>query len=94
MFVSNGILFNHESERRGETFVTRKITQAVWLILQHREPDDFVIATGKAHSVQEFVEEAFGLVGLEGFEGGMEGAWLRTAGQGLGKAAGNLSVGS
>lgn len=96
MFASNGILFNHESPRRGETFVTRKITRgiarilagkdkfiylgnmdakrdwgfaedytnAMYLILQSKEPDDFVIATGETHSVREFVEEAFSLVGL------------------------------
>lgn len=89
LFASNGILFNHESERRGETFVTRKITiglsrvklglqgvlhlgnleakrdwgyakdyvEAIWKILQHHEPDDFVIATGETHTVREFVEE-------------------------------------
>jgi len=91
LFASNGILFNHESPRRGETFVTRKITRAVaaialgvqdrlwignldarrdwghardyvegiWMILQHDEPDDFVLATGESHSVREFVERAF-----------------------------------
>lgn len=90
MFASNGILFNHESERRGETFVTRKITQGLakiklgkeqklylgnlnamrdwghakdyaygmWLMLQHKEPDDFILATNESHSVREFVEEA------------------------------------
>jgi GDPmannose 4,6-dehydratase len=95
-FASNGILFNHESPMRGETFVTRKITRAVariklemqeklylgnldakrdwgfagdyveamWLILQHHESDDFVIATGKNHSVREFVERAFKEVGI------------------------------
>jgi len=89
IFASNGILFNHESERRGETFVTRKITlglsrvklglqdvlhlgnmnakrdwgyakdyvEAIWKILQHKESDDFVIATGETHTVREFVEE-------------------------------------
>lgn len=89
LFASNGILFNHESERRGETFVTRKITiglsrvklglqdvlslgnldskrdwgyakdyvEAIWRILQHKEPDDFLIATGETHTVREFVEE-------------------------------------
>ncbi len=94
MYASNGILFNHESPRRGETFVTRKITRAVaeiehgmaqtlylgnldakrdwghaidyvrgmWMILQHETPDDFVLATGKTHSVREFVERAFGEV--------------------------------
>lgn len=97
MFASNGILFNHESERRGETFVTRKITLAasriaaglqdhlelgnmdslrdwgyakdyvecMWLILQHDTPDDFVIATGKQHTVREFVEWAFSSAGIE-----------------------------
>ena len=96
IFASNGILFNHESPRRGETFVTRKITrgvarikagldqhlylgnlearrdwgyapeyvEAMWLMLQQDHPDDYVIATGETHSVQEFVEEAFGYVGL------------------------------
>lgn len=95
--ASNGILFNHESPRRGETFVTRKITQAIakilagkqknlflgnldakrdwgfakdyveamWLMLQQPQADDYVIATGETHSVKEFVQEAFGLVGLE-----------------------------
>jgi GDPmannose 4,6-dehydratase len=97
LFACNGILFNHESPRRGETFVTRKITRAVahiklglqeklylgnldakrdwgyapefveamWLILQQEQPDDYVIATGETHSVQEFCEEAFGHVGLD-----------------------------
>ncbi|RKQ88840.1 GDP-mannose 4,6-dehydratase [Brockia lithotrophica] len=97
MFIANGILFNHESERRGETFVTRKITRAVgriklglqrklylgnlearrdwgyapdyveamWLMLQQDEPDDYVIATGESHSVREFVEAAFAAVGLD-----------------------------
>lgn len=97
MFVSNGILFNHESPRRGETFVTRKITRAVgriklglqdqlflgnldakrdwgfagdyvramWLMLQQDQPDDYVVATGEAYSVQEFLEAAFGLVDLD-----------------------------
>lgn len=96
MFCSNGILFNHESPIRGETFVTRKITRAVarismgledclflgnldalrdwghardyveamWLILQHSEPDDFVVATGKQFSVRSFVEKAFEQVGV------------------------------
>ena len=94
--ASNGILFNHESPRRGETFVTRKITRAVaaihhgrqdrlrlgnlnairdwghardfvegmWRILQHDRGDDFVLATGEAHSVREFVERAFSHVGV------------------------------
>lgn len=97
MFASNGILFNHESERRGETFVTRKITLAaariarglqdelllgnldslrdwgyakdyaecMWRILQHTEPDDFVIATGEQHSVREFTTLAFHFAGME-----------------------------
>ena len=96
MFAVNGILFNHESPRRGETFVTRKITRAVariktgkqetlylgnldaqrdwgfagdyveamWLMLQADEPDDFVIATGEMHSVREFCELAFGHVDM------------------------------
>jgi GDPmannose 4,6-dehydratase len=96
IFACNGILFNHESERRGETFVTRKITRAaarialglqkklylgnldakrdwgyapdyvkaMWMILQQDKPEDFVIATGEAHSVREFVELAFDEVGI------------------------------
>ena len=95
--ASNGILFNHESPIRGETFVTRKITRAVaaielglqerlyignldarrdwghardyvegmWLMLQQDEPDDYVLATGEAHSVREFVERAFASTGRE-----------------------------
>lgn len=97
IFACNGILFNHESPRRGETFVTRKITRAVanivkgkqdklylgnlnakrdwgyagdyveamWLMLQQDEPDDYVIATGEAHSVREFCEKAFEYVGIK-----------------------------
>ena len=97
MFACNGILFNHESPRRGETFVTKKITKAIakikagkqkklylgnldakrdwgyakdyveamWLMLQQEKPDDYVIATGETHSVKEFLEEAFNLVGLK-----------------------------
>ena len=97
MFACNGILFNHESERRGETFVTRKITLAaarikqgkqeklylgnlssrrdwgyakdyvecMWLILQNNKPEDFVIATGKQHTVREFATLAFHYVGIE-----------------------------
>jgi GDPmannose 4,6-dehydratase len=97
MFAVNGILFNHESERRGETFVTRKITLAaariakglqdklylgnldslrdwgyakdyvecMWLILQHKEPEDFVIATGEYHSVREFATLAFAHAGIK-----------------------------
>jgi len=97
MWIANGILFNHESPRRGEAFVTRKITQgaariklgiqetlslgnldarrdwgyapeyveAMWRMLQQDQPDDFVVATGESHSVQEFAEEAFGYLGLD-----------------------------
>jgi GDPmannose 4,6-dehydratase len=97
MFACNGILFNHESPRRGGTFVTRKITnalarilagkqdkvflgnleakrdwgyakdyvEAMWLMLQQEKADDFVVATGETHSVREFLEEAFGCVGLD-----------------------------
>lgn len=96
MFACSGILFNHESPRRGENFVTRKITrgiasilakkqdklylgnldakrdwgfakeyvQAMWMMLQQAEPDDYVIATGETHTVKEFVELAFELAGL------------------------------
>jgi len=96
MFVSNGILFNHESPRRGENFVTRKITrgvaaikqgkaeelrlgnldakrdwgyakdyvEAMWLMLQQDRPDDYVVATGETRTVREFLEAAFGYVGL------------------------------
>ena len=105
MYAVNGILFNHESERRGENFVTRKITLAaariaqgyqdklylgnlnslrdwgyakdyvecMWLILQHDEPDDFVIATGEYHTVREFTTLAFHKLGIE----------LRWEGEGL-----------
>jgi GDPmannose 4,6-dehydratase len=97
MFVTNGILFNHESPRRGETFVTRKITralgrikeglggtlylgnleakrdwgfagdyvEAMWRMLQQDKPDDYVVATGEAHTVREFLEIAFSHVGLD-----------------------------
>jgi len=97
IFACSGILFNHESPRRGETFVTRKITQAVahikaglqdklylgnldskrdwgyakeyveamWLMLQQDEPDDYVIATNETHTIKEFLEEAFGHAGLD-----------------------------
>jgi GDPmannose 4,6-dehydratase len=95
--ATNGILFNHESPRRGEAFVTRKITRAVadiqagiqkklylgnldakrdwgyakeyveamWLMLQQDQPDDYVVATGETHSVREFLEESFGYVGMD-----------------------------
>ena len=97
MYAVNGILFNHESPRRGPTFVTRKITRAVgailrgeqsdlklgnldarrdwgfardymegaWMMLQADEPDDFVLATGETHSVEDFLEEAFTYAGLD-----------------------------
>lgn len=97
LFACNGILFNHESPRRGETFVTRKITRAVarikagkqkklylgnldakrdwgyareyveamWLMLQQDKPDDYVIATGETHSVEEFLTDAFSYVNLD-----------------------------
>jgi GDPmannose 4,6-dehydratase len=97
MFCCNGIQFNHESPRRGETFVTRKITraatrikeglqeklflgnldakrdwgfagdyvEAMWLMLQQERPDDYVIATGQTHSIREFLDVAFGIVGLD-----------------------------
>ncbi len=96
MFACNGILFNHESPRRGETFVTRKITrglaqilagkerflylgnlaakrdwgfagdyvEAMWQMLQHDQADDYVVATGETHSVQEFLEISCAMVGL------------------------------
>src|SRR5437763_12297336 len=96
MFVCNGILYNHESPRRGENFVTRKIARAaariarglddalylgslesrrdwgsaedyvraMWLMLQHETPDDYIVATGKTHSVQDFVKAAFAVVDL------------------------------
>jgi len=97
LFACNGILFNHESERRGKTFVTRKISvgiskimtgqldmlylgnldavrdwgyapeyvEGMWRILQHDKPEDFVLATNEAHTVREFVEEAFKVLGEE-----------------------------
>jgi GDPmannose 4,6-dehydratase len=97
LFGCSGILFNHESPRRGETFVTRKITraaariklglgdtvylgnldarrdwgyagdyvEAMWLMLQQEEPDDYVIATGKTYSIREFLDEAFGYLELD-----------------------------
>jgi len=96
MFAVNGILFNHESERRGENFVTRKITlaaarivyglqdklflgnldslrdwgyakdyaQCMWLMLQHGAPEDFVIATGEQHTVRDFTQRAFAVLGI------------------------------
>ncbi len=100
LFVANGILFNHESPRRGETFVTRKITraagrikeglqdklylgnldarrdwgfagdyvEAMWRMLQQDKPDDYVVATGKSHTVAEFLDIAFSLLGLDWHE--------------------------
>jgi len=97
LFACNGILFNHESPRRGETFVTRKITRAIarivanqqkklylgnldakrdwgyakdyveamWLMLQQEQPDDYVIATGETHSIREFLDVAFNYVNLK-----------------------------
>lgn len=97
LFVSNGIMFNHESPRRGETFVTRKVTRAVgrikeglqdrlylgnldakrdwgfagdyveamWRMLQHDEPDEFVVATGSSYSIRHLLVTAFGYVGLD-----------------------------
>ncbi|HET6675185.1 MAG TPA: GDP-mannose 4,6-dehydratase [Nitrospiraceae bacterium] len=97
LFACNGLLFNHESPRRGETFVTRKITkaaariklglqqelflgnlearrdwgfagdyvEAMWLMLQQDQPDDYVIATGETHTVREFLDVAFGHLGLD-----------------------------
>ena len=97
IFACNGILFNHESPRRGETFVTRKITRGIaniiakkekylylgnleakrdwgyapeygefmWQMLQNKSPEDFVVGTGEAHSVKEFLEEAFSYAGLD-----------------------------
>lgn len=97
LFATNGILFNHESPRRGENFVTRKITmglsrikagltdklylgnleakrdwgfapeyvEAMWAILQHEKPDDFVIGTGETHSIKEFLDEAFGYLNMD-----------------------------
>jgi GDPmannose 4,6-dehydratase len=100
MFICNGILFNHESERRGNNFVTQKIArgvaeiiagtrdfielgnldarrdwgyspeyvQAMWLMLQHELPDDYVVATGETHSVRDFVTAAFEYVGVDDWE--------------------------
>jgi len=97
MYAANGILFNHESPRRGETFVTRKVTraatriklglqdklfmgnldakrdwgfagdyvEAMWLMLQQEQADDYVVATGETHSVREWIEECFSLLGLD-----------------------------
>lgn len=100
IFACNGILFNHESPRRGETFVTKKITkgiakilaglekkiylgnldarrdwgyapeyvEAMWLMLQQKKADDYIIATGETHSVKEFIKEAFKYVGIKNWQ--------------------------
>jgi GDPmannose 4,6-dehydratase len=97
LFIANSICFNHESERRGINFVTRKITKgiaeivngkaeylglgnldakrdwgyapeyvnAMWMMLQHHKPDDFVIATGETHSIREFADASFSYIGLD-----------------------------
>jgi GDPmannose 4,6-dehydratase len=97
MFACNGILFNHESPRRGETFVTRKITKAaarialgiqdklflgnldakrdwgyapeyvegMWRMMQQEKPDDYVLATGRAYSIRDFLDVAFGVLDLD-----------------------------
>ena len=115
MFACNGILFNHESERRGENFVTRKITLAAgriaeglqdhlelgnmdsrrdwgyakdyvkcqWLILQQDQPDDYVIASGEQHTVQDFTDKAFRANGIE----------LRWEGEGKDKKAYDAKTG-
>jgi GDPmannose 4,6-dehydratase len=119
MFACNGILFNHESPIRGETFVTRKITMAVanikkglqeklylgnldakrdwgfagdyveamWLMMQQDEPDDYVIATGETHSVREFVELAFREVGIE-----IEWQGIGVDEVGVDRASGNILI--
>lgn len=119
MFACNGILFNHESPRRGEDFVTRKITLAVanilagkqeklmlgnmeakrdwgyagdyvegmWRILQQKKPDDFVLATNETHTVREFVEEAFKVVGVD-----IEWRGLGVEEKGYDRLTGNLLI--
>ena len=119
MFACNGILFNHESERRGENFVSKKISQqvakinlgidkklvlgnlnakrdwgyakeyveAMWMMLQQDKPDDYVIATGDMHTVREFVEKAFDVVGIKIK---WEGKDLNE--KGIDKATGNVLV--
>jgi GDPmannose 4,6-dehydratase len=119
MFAVNGILFNHESERRGETFVTRKITLAaarikkgtqkklylgnmdakrdwgyakdyaecMWLMLQHKIPEDFVIATGEMHTVREFTTLAFKEAGIE-----LEWQGIGINEKGINKATGGVLV--
>lgn len=119
LFAANGILFNHESPRRGENFVTRKITialarilagkqerlslgnlnakrdwgfagdyvEGMWLMLQQKTPDDYVLATGETHTVREFVEKAFA-------EGGIQLEWRGTGleEQGINRANGKVVV--
>ena len=119
MFACNGILFNHESERRGENFVSKKITQqvakiklgldkklvlgnlnakrdwgyakeyveAMWLMLQQKEADDYVIATGENHSVREFAEKAFKVAGID-----IEWKGRGLGEKGLDKKTGNVLV--
>jgi GDPmannose 4,6-dehydratase len=119
MYACNGILFNHESPLRGETFVTRKITRAVariklgmqkklylgnldakrdwgfakdyveamWLILQQEQPEDFVIATGQTTKVRDFVQQAFKEIGIE-----IEWQGSGVEEKGLDKATGNVVV--
>lgn len=129
MFACNGILFNHESPLRGETFVTRKITRAVarislglqeklylgnlnakrdwgyaadyveamWLMLQHKKPEDFVIATGETHAVREFVDHAFAEIGVKlewKGEGGDEKGIVSSFDPGLHPQTSNLRIGS
>ena len=65
MYCCNGILFNHESERRGETFYAKDYVECMWLILQQEQPDDYVIATGQYHTVREFCTLAFKEAGIE-----------------------------
>ncbi len=128
MFAVNGILFNHESPRRGETFVTRKLTRAIarmkyglekklylgnleakrdwgyagdyveamWLMLQHPEPEDYVIATGETHSVKEFANLAFSHAGIEiewRGRGADEKGSLKSLASNLQPLTSNLSVG-
>ncbi|MDR1913596.1 MAG: GDP-mannose 4,6-dehydratase [Clostridiales bacterium] len=119
LFSCSGILFNHESERRGEEFVTRKITlsvakiklglqdclelgnmdskrdwghssdyvRAMWLMLQQKKPQDYVIASGETHTVREFVNLAFGRVGIE-----LEWSGVGIEEQGVDKATGKIIV--
>ena len=128
MFAVNGILFNHESPRRGETFVTRKITralariklglqdklylgnleakrdwgyapdfvEAMWLMLQQNEPDDYVIATGETHTVREFVNLAFSHAGIElewKGKGVSEKGFVKSFASALKPPASNLRIG-